>query len=224
VNTWPTLWVTNQSPGWMYGRDDSFRYSNPFYAAPAFVATTAVPAGLDYSHEIEPPPADLEEYEGAPPDEATQQAIAHFDAARSAFKQGDYDVALKRVDEAIGLLPSDATLHEFRGLVLFAQGEFQQAAATIYAVLAVGPGWSWETLVGLYADTSTYTEQLRALEGYVRANPTDAAAMFLLAYHYITMGHLTEAVTMLERVSKKLPDDQLTDQLLTALRQDAPSG
>ncbi len=210
----------------MYGRGDSFHYANPFYVVPTFVATATaeVPKGLDYSHEIESPPEALVDYEGSPQDDATQQAITLFDLARSAFKQSDYEEALKRVDEAIGLLPSDATLHEFRALVLFAKGEFQQAAAAIYAVLAVGPGWSWETVAGLYTDTSTYTSQLRTLEGYVRANPTDAAAMFLLAYHYITMGHLTEAVTMLERVSMKLPDDQLTDQLLAALRHDAPSG
>jgi hypothetical protein len=37
------------------------------------------------------------------------------------------------------LLPSDATLHEFRGLTLFAQGNYKDAAATLYAVLAAGP-------------------------------------------------------------------------------------
>jgi cytochrome c-type biogenesis protein CcmH/NrfG len=102
---------------------------------------------------------------------------------------------------------------------LFALGDFQQAAGTIYAVLAAGPGWNWETLVSLYDNVATYTGQLRALETHVRDNPEDAAATFLLAYHYITMGHLENAVKKLEQVTRLLPDDQLSAQLLEAFQQ-----
>ena len=68
-------------------------------------------------------------------------------------------------------MPNDATMHEFLALVLFAQGKYEQAAAPLYAVLSVGPGWDWTTLIGNYNDANLYTEQLRALEAYVKANP-----------------------------------------------------
>jgi thioredoxin-like negative regulator of GroEL len=153
-------------------------------------------------------------------DPLTQEAMELFDEAREFFKNSDYEVALQLADQAIELLPSDATLHEFRALCLFALKDYQQAAATVYAVLAAGPGWNWETLASLYRSTTTHTQQLRALEAYVRENPDDAAATFLLAYQYMTMGHLETAVTMWERVSRLLPEDQLTAQLLEAFRPD----
>jgi tetratricopeptide (TPR) repeat protein len=183
-----------------------------------------VPVWQDYSQPLQAPPERFVETEDVlPPDPADpvmDRAMELFDEARDAFKNQDFAKALEVVDQAIALLPSDATLHEFRALCLFAMKEYQQAAATIYAVLAAGPGWNWETLASLYQNIDTHTQQLRALEAYVRENPEDAAAAFLLAYHYMTMGHLDAAVSMWERVARLLPDDELTTQLLDAFRPD----
>ena len=44
-------------------------------------------------------------------------------------------------------------------------------------------------LVGLYPDVDTYTNQLRALEAYVRTNPSSSSGQFLLAYHYLVQGN-----------------------------------
>jgi tetratricopeptide (TPR) repeat protein len=148
-----------------------------------------------------------------------EHAMQLFDEARALFKKSEYKAALQRVDEALDLFPSDATLHEFRALCLFALKDYQQAAAAIYAVLSAGPGWNWETMSALYQSTTTYTQQLRALEAFSRENPEDAAAAFLLAYHYMTMGHLDSAIKVWERVSQLLPDSELTAQLLEAFRQ-----
>ena len=40
-------------------------------------------------------------------------------------------------------------------LVLFAQGKYEQAAAPLYSVLSVGPGWDWTTLIGNYSDANS---------------------------------------------------------------------
>ena len=56
-------------------------------------------------------------------------------------------------------------------------------------MLAVGPGWDWNTLIGLYPNVSVYTEQLRALESYCNLNPKSAPARFVLAYFYLTQGN-----------------------------------
>ena len=120
-------------------------------------------------------------------------------------------------------MPNDATLHEFLGLVLFAQGNYEQAAAPLYAVLSVGPGWDWTTLIGNYSDADVYTKQLRGLEGFVKANPKSAKAQFVLAYQYISQGQGQAAIKPLKNVVALQPNDTLSAQLLSKL-QPASSG
>ncbi len=215
-------------------------YSNPYYIAPE----TPVATGLDYSQPLPPPlqvtvnaaptnsvtvapddgtgsapdaPPAVDE-PPPPPANVPPQAMKDFDAARESFKAGKYEEALDRVNKAIALLPSDATLHEFRALTLFALKKYREAAASIYAVLSTGPGWNWATVAELYADPKTYTEQFRALEAYQRGNPEDAAAAFLLAYHDLVIGQPDAAARQLEKVVKLQPKDQVSATLLKSLR------
>ena len=140
-----------------------------------------------------------------------------FDSARDAFMNGEYQQALTQVDRAIELLPNDAVLHEFRGLALFALGDYHQAAASVYAALSVGPGWDWTTLSSLYPDTDVYTQQLRTLEQYASQNPNQSDARFLLAYHYLTCGYTDQAIGQLQEVVQLNPKDQFSAQLLASL-------
>ena len=123
------------------------------------------PAGL-----VEAAPIDYSQplnTSAAPPDPATADpAMQTFDAARAAFKAGNYTEALQQTDQVLKTLPSDAAINEFRALCLFALKQYDQAAATLYAVLSAGPGWDWTTLSGLYSSVDVYTEQVRALEDY----------------------------------------------------------
>ena len=111
-------------------------------------------------------------------------------------------------------------MHEFRALCLFALGRYDEAAATLYAVLSVGPGWDWTTLISLYPSVDVYTTQLRALEDYCKAQRQSASGRFVLAYHYLTEGFNDAAVKMLKQVAALKPNDTLTAKLLRQL--DAP--
>jgi predicted Zn-dependent protease len=142
-----------------------------------------------------------------------------MDDARGAFRAGKYDSAQQLIERAIEKLPGDATLHEFRALTLFAQKKYKDASATIYAVLAAGPGWNWETLKSFYDDEQTYKDQLRALEDHSRANPKAAEDHFLLAYEYLVLDSRDTAVKQLEEVVQLLPKDQLSAALLKALKE-----
>lgn len=197
-------------------------YSNPYYAGDASSAGTY----SDYSVPIQTSqqtaaaqPADADPNappaQNVPPEVAAAMPI--FDKARDDFKQGDYKSALKNVDAALVKLPTDAALHEFRGLVQFALKDYSNAAATVYAVLSVGPGWDWTTLSSMYASSDTYSEQLRALEQTAKEKPKAADVQFLLAYHYITCGHTEAAIKKLQQVVKLKPDDQLSPQLVKML-------
>src|SRR5262249_53159739 len=140
-----------------YAADPGLNYSQPIQvpsSAPVNVqtyveapATTTDQATADQSAPqygqqaassspaASPPPAE-EAADTVPP-----EAVQNFDAAREAFKAQDYAKALTDIDAAIKVLSNDVTMHEFRALVLFAQKKYQEAAAGIYAVLSVGPGW-----------------------------------------------------------------------------------
>jgi tetratricopeptide (TPR) repeat protein len=190
-------------------------YYNPYYGAgyggPATVVVQQ-PIVYDYGQPIDS--------QAAPPDETVaNQSVSTFDAAREAFKGGDYPKALGLVDQAIKTMPNDATLHEFRAQTLFALGRFEEAAAPLYAVLSTGPGWDWTTLISLYGDPDAYTQQLRALEAYCTQNPKSAGAIFVLAYQYLTEEHPEAAVRELQVVTALQPKDTLSAQLLQQLQQ-----
>jgi tetratricopeptide (TPR) repeat protein len=208
----PAGWfLGGASAGWMLApREPTFVFSNPFYDQSTVV--------FNYSQPL-PPPADA--VNDSEVLETADWAVETFDRAREAFARGDPKAALALVDAAIKDLPTDATLHEFRALCLFALKDYRRAAETLYAVLAAGPGWDWETMHALYPDVETYTEQLRNLEAYQRANPTSPEASFVLAYQYLVLGHLDAAIRQLENVVKLLPESQIASELLAALKAEA---
>jgi predicted Zn-dependent protease len=157
-----------------------------------------------------PPPA-------PEPDEAAKKATGLFDDARELFKAGKYAEAQAKVESAIKELPSDAMLHEFRSLTLFAQGHYKDAAAGLYAVLAAGPGWDWETVKFLYGNENVYAGHLRALEEAVKADPKAGYGHFLLAYQYLVLGNKDSAVKELQEVTRVQPTDKLSAALVKAL-------
>ncbi len=199
-------------------------YGNPYYGGavsePIVIQqpidnggyqTVTVPAStFDYSQP-------LDTQSQPPPPQVADPAVAKFDSARESFKRGDYASALRLTDEALKTLPNDATLHEFRALTLFAAGQYEQAAIPLYAVLSVGPGWDWTTMIGLYPTADVYTKQLRALEQFIKKNPKSSGARFVLAYQYLTQGHNSEALGQLKEVQKLAPGDALSAQLIKTL-------
>ncbi len=213
-----TTWALGSSfYNWGYAS-----YANPYYAAETVAQpivieqtvaggeplTVTVPAyTYDYSQPIDTQSA-------PPPTESADPAVAKFDSARAAFGIGDYAGALQLTDEALKVLQNDATLHEFRALVLFAVGKYDLAAGPLYAVLSVGPGWDWTTMAGLYPNIDIYTSQLRKLEAFASANPNSTSGRFVLAYHYLTQGHTEAAVSQLKHVVALAPQDTLSAQLV----------
>jgi tetratricopeptide (TPR) repeat protein len=204
VSLGATPWGFNRM-GYWFGYN---RYYNPYYSRPLVIGTTTI----DYSQPLVAAPPEYED------DKTT---LTEFDTARDAFKRRQYDKALAAVNLAIVKQPHDATLHEFRALVLFVMGDYHEAAATLNPVLAVGPGWDWDTLRGLYSSVAEYTKHLRALEAYVKEHKERPFGHFLLGYHYLTMGHADAARTQLQRAVALAPKDEVAKNLLTMLDKEA---
>lgn len=201
-------------------------YSNPYYVAP----TVFGDATYNYSQPIASAvPATntgqaiqiTDNSQGTASESPTDQATDLLNAARNVFEKGEYQGALSLCNTAISKTPNAVVLHEFRGLTQFALKDYKEAACTIYAVLSVGPGWDWTTLSSLYPNVDVYSSQLRALEQYVLANPNVAQARFLLAYHYMTCGHVDAAAQQFKAAAELNSKDQLSVQLANTLTKGA---
>jgi hypothetical protein len=178
-------------------------YTNPYYATVVAAQPAQTPMVYDYSQPIN--------VTSAPPDAAVATSTEQdFSAARDSFKAGDYQRALDLSDQVLKQTPNVAVVHEFRALCLFALKRYDEAAAVVYSVLTAGPGWNWSTLVGLYPDVDTYTNQLRALEAYAKSAPNSASGQFLLAYFYMVQGNNDAAGAQFDRVVQLQPQDQLS--------------
>jgi tetratricopeptide (TPR) repeat protein len=197
-----TIWGINRAAyGFGY-----WGYANPYYTEPYPVSGGAP---IDYSQPIAAEvPANAQQADTPAP------GMSDFDAARQAFYQGDYTSALAATNKALTALPNDPVIHEFRALVMFAQGKYKEAAAGLYSVLAVGPGWDWTTLSSLYPNVDTYTKQLRSLEAYVSQHPQATDARFVLAYHYLTTGSKDGATAQLKQLYAMMPQDVVIKELL----------
>ena len=210
----PTWGVSNYS-SWGVGSMASTAlysgYTNPYYAQVVAAQPPQTTIIYNYAEPIN--------VAAAPPEAAVATTAEElFSAARDAFKAGDYARALDQADQVLQQTPNVPVVHEFRSLTLFALKRYDEAASVIYSVLTAGPGWNWATLVGLYADVETYTNQLRALEAYRNTNPSSATATFLLAYHYMVQGHVAEAAREFDKVVKLEPNDQLSSSFSKVLR------
>jgi tetratricopeptide (TPR) repeat protein len=185
-----------------------YNYANP-YCEPA--AVVQYPA-IDYSQPIVTTAA-LPDADSA----TATASVSDSEQARNAFYRGDYAQALTSIDAALSKTPGDIVLHEFRALIQFAMKKYKEAAGTLYAVLSVGPGWDWTTLVGLYPNVEVYTQQLRALEQYVRENSDSPDARFVLAYQYMSEGEQKAAAHQFEDVLRLVPNDQVSRQMLALI-------
>lgn len=186
-----------------------YGYSNPYYASGS--------GGYDYSEPLvsySDPGIPAESTPAQPAPDATDPGMQAFSDARAAFYDGDSAKALTLLDTALKTMPRDTVVHEFRGLVLFSLKKYPESAAAIYAVLAAGPGWDWTTLSSLYSSIDVYTQQLRALEAFAKANPKSVDARFLLGYHYLTAGHAEAASKQFKLAQAQLPNDKLLAQLV----------
>jgi len=202
-----TAWAVNRiGYGWGY-----YNYSNPYCCAGTY--------GYDYSQPLvvyndATATADPSMPASSADLQPTDEGTAAFDAARTAFYDGDYQGSLAKLDITLKTMPRDTVVHEFRALVLFALKQYPESSAAIYAVLSAGPGWDWTTMISLYPGAETYTSQLRALEAFVKSNPDSPDGHFLLAYHYQTMDHKDAAAKHFQLALKLLPDDKLLKQLV----------
>jgi tetratricopeptide (TPR) repeat protein len=140
-----------------------------------------------------------------------------FNRGLEKFKAASFQDALTDLNLALKKIPGDPIVHEVRALTLFAIGDFKSAAANLNSLLASSPGMDWTTMSGLYGDSALYTEQLRKLEAFTKANPSDPASHFVLAYHYLVLDEDEAAIDALKVVLANQPKDVVAQRMLDAI-------
>jgi len=148
---------------------------------------------------------------------ANEEGVNAMEQAVDAFKAGNYPLALQRVAVAVKLMPQDPDVHQLRSLILFAQKDYKSSAAAAHVAITGGPGWNWDELNSLYSDQKIYTAQYRALQQFVVRNPQLPEGHFLLAYHYLMLGHVDAARGELTIVVRLQPKDVLAARILQAI-------
>ncbi len=197
-------------------------YYNPYYAEPMIAQTmpydysqpVVVNNYLSSTTDTDVPGSQPQFQESTP---LQSQALSSFDEGLAKFKGAQYIPALSEFNASLKELPGDAVVHEVRSLALFAIGDYKAAAAGLNSLLSSAPGMDWTTMSGLYGNPEDYTNQLRKLEQFCNANPADASAHFVLAYHYLVTGSKDAAINALKVVVSNQPKDVTAKRMLDAL-------
>ena len=136
--------------------------------------------------------------------------------ALDAFRQGEYQQAVRLATHAIVDDPKSADAHLLLSLALFAAGQYRGAAMEAHAVVALGMTPDWAMVADIYNNNvDPYTTQLRALESFVRGNPKTPEGRFLLGFQYMIDGHRDVARDQFLQALQLAPRDHLAAQLLT---------
>jgi Tfp pilus assembly protein PilF len=211
-------WITSAST-WGYGPT----YYNPYYAAassPDYNYSQPVVVNNYVESTAESNPTATATASTDPKSAANAEAAKLIDEALAFFKANDFKQATQKCNAALKKAPGDAVVHEVRALCLFAIADYQNSAAALNSLLAVAPGMDWTTMSTLYSSTDEYTKQLRALENHCKSQQTDAAAAFVLAYHYLVIDEPAHASRALRAVLKQQPKDAVAQRLLDSIPED----
>ena len=203
--------------GYPYG--DYYAADNSsYYVAPAVNGAT-----VQVNPNVLPAPATTDVQQ------TTNQPIqgsntAHLNEAMNAFRNGDYQAALRAAAHAAIDDPKDARPHELAALAMLASGEYRGAAIEAHVALALAPASNWNTMVGYYGGLNEpFTTQLRSLETYAAQNPTAAEAQFLLGYLYQAMGYPEQAKTRFAEAARLVPKDEMATKMAAPMQTGQPT-
>jgi hypothetical protein len=205
--------------GWWPGYYD-YGYWGPYYGnnygGYSYDVTPYTAYSPDDYVDTTPPTETMTPTESTTPIEANAEESNFYSQALAAFQQGDYRNATRLAGHAAIDDPKNPDVHLLISLGLFAAGQYRGAAMEAHAVAALGTVPDWPKLIGLYGNNvDSYTGQLRALEKFVRNNPSAPEGRFLLGFQYMMDGHHSVAQDQLLHALKLTPRDGLAAQLLT---------
>lgn len=145
------------------------------------------------------------------------KAETFFYRAEAAFRQGNYEEAVRLAQHATVEMPRSGKLFLFLSQSLFAVGNYGGAAEAAHRGMSLldEKDWGWvvENFRRYYSNTD-YVDQVKRLENFVAENPNAGEAHFLLGYHYGFLDYPAEARRELTRARELGSDAGLSARLL----------
>jgi tetratricopeptide (TPR) repeat protein len=125
-----------------------------------------------------------------------------IDYGSSFFKNANYSMAAKLFKRAIDIDHRIPVVHIAYGDSLFALGRFDEATQAILKGLEIYPKYAEGAINrrDFYSNPSEFDLQLRNLENYVTAHPSNQNARFLLGYNYFFTQDYAKAEEQLKAV------------------------
>lgn len=101
-----------------------------------------------------------------------------------AFEEGDYDDAREEYVRALVKAGDDARVRIALGLSEYALGAYTDASAAVRRGISISPGLAQSSfsMKKIYGQTEDFTAHRQALEIFVRENPEEIQAFFLLGF------------------------------------------
>lgn len=141
-------------------------------------------------------------------------ANARLWSAQDAFQSGRYSAALNWATASDLRVPRART-SALIAQIRLAQGDVRSAAAQARAAAAMEPVIGWQTLFSYYGFViPRFSQQLHALQEFVRQNPSSADGHFLLGYLYLILGQDEAAHAELAIAAVIEPNDLVAKNLL----------
>jgi hypothetical protein len=126
---------------------------------------------------------------------APTEADQLFDEAVRAFGDANYPAAIEKFRKAVRDEPNDVILPFAYAQALFANNDYEQAAAVLHTALAEMAPAKSEVFFprGLYKDDDVLNAQIENLKRAVMMNPANAELQLLYGYQLLGIGKSDEA-------------------------------
>jgi tetratricopeptide (TPR) repeat protein len=156
----------------------------------------------------------------------TNAAAAEYQRrAEDAFRQQQYNQALRFAGHGLVEDPRNGKLHLFVSQILFAIGDYHGAANSIHQGMSLLEQEDWGFVVENFRQIykgRDYVTQMERLVDDTKEKPNAAYAHFVRGYHYVYLGHTTMARRELAKAVELEPRDEFAAKLLESITSPEP--
>ena len=150
--------------------------------------------------------------------ELAQRFVA---SGNTAYRELDFDKALRHYDQALELDRNQPEVHNNRGLCLHKMGKVTEAVASLRHALALAPGRAeYHLNLGkVLAASLNWRESLDEFERALACSPGLTAALCNKAWVLLEIGDIPEAISLLQDLVHRVPDNPQVQLLADLVRQ-----
>ena len=128
--------------------------------------------------------------------------------AKIAHEQGDFEEAVERYEQLLGIIPDHEQTHYYLGVVLEKLQRWEEAAGAYQQVLALN-GNDVGTMIRLgniFSEMQLYAESISLYERVLSMLPENAAVHSHLGAALVRMGQINRAIASFEEAIRLRPD------------------